>query len=747
MVGLLVMVAGLFAPVDADNLPPPMDGTFGEPAASAQTGQTGRVISGTADPCPAVPIQWSSDSAGECSIEMGACPESPLPSRAGKFLVMSHNYGDIDGVVLFPGFCEERESDIYPAPFNECENQPLSYTTSFGSEVVLVRKSATTPMGESLCRLLTIPMCEAGLHRAHVDVCRAVKRRTWNCPAGSIHRNAFNTCYVLPAGLPTGPHPACGGGRPAFPVLSCEDYVADDYLHDPAAKGCDEYLMQDNPTIGSSAEHWCQFDATLLELECHKVGTHCVEDPSYCLKRASETGGCDAAAAAIVCRELQSDLDRGLAEVGEVLAAGCSPCPILPFRPVPTGPQCRSFRAEPQQPTRETTRNGVRYDMYEVIHRVKQDWDILSYSCTEVFEYGMLPTEIDTCVTWHQARGELCPDPPAGGLHWQTERQSSVALVNSPIVLTIEDVPYRRVRQTNPAVSKFSHGYIFKTQTHEYLHYGSHGEAGLSRVRTWKYRDHHLGDTLTAQIDEECFTWFMPSFRVSAEEIWPDVDADAIRELFGNNSLDWWDALSLDEQQSRTQDRGLEWIDVSDPAAAAQREARRAELTEEADCNSDGRSETSFWCRWTPTRPGYYRLTAGGAWLLKNASLHGWVNNSVRTGIELKLTEELNDPANVDPHYNHNRVLTDLGLTYEEAGFEVDAYGYPTGRLSDPTNTDTFASDELYFGASVLNSGGCQPQDYRITRCGTGTVANYTETEPIGIEVNEIRVRTVAPTR
>ena len=92
------------------------------------------------------------------------------------------------------------------------------------------------------CRLIHPATCTAGQHRADSNTCRAVQRRTWDCPARYIPRNDFNTCYLEPPPPSGTVHPACDTGAPTLIVQSCDAYVGSDYERTPTTVDCLNFL-------------------------------------------------------------------------------------------------------------------------------------------------------------------------------------------------------------------------------------------------------------------------------------------------------------------------------------------------------------------------------------------------------------------------------------------------------------------------------------------------------------------------
>jgi len=150
-----------------------------------------------------------------------------------------------------------------------------------------------------------------------------------------------------------------------------------------------------------------------------------------------------------------------------------------------------------------------------------------------------------------------------------------------------------------------------------------------------------------------------------------------------------------------------------------------------------------IWCRWTPTRSGYYTLTAAGAWLVGRSS------KSIRDAVIPIGAEQyyrdrdpvliaLGDPATRqriqnllrDPLRATRWDAADIGLT-------DDLTDYRPLLLSS-----TVRSDSPY----TLDGPACPSRDLRFYCTGGRIGSNsYTESEPIGIVVHEVRVATRSP--
>ena len=154
-----------------------------------------------------------------------------------------------------------------------------------------------------------------------------------------------------------------------------------------------------------------------------------------------------------------------------------------------------------------------------------------------------------------------------------------------------------------------------------------------------------LGESLIAQNTQsplwaaDCFPVALPAFQLRVQELWPDnaPDRTKILELFGADSLDWWNALSNADKKRRTEGRGLEWWDN---LSNNQREQRVEDLTEIVSCSE----APSSWCRWLPQGRGYFEVALESAWLIESFNRRGWVIPNTRDALDAAL-----DATNTDP--------------------------------------------------------------------------------------------------
>ena len=775
LLGAVLAIAALVSPWESGLLPGPLEDLGGQ-AVAAQPPPPATVIDGTPNNCPATPVLWSpqpgdSDSltAPECILELPACPESPLVN--GQYMRLSvppaglaTEFPDLDalytdaieyplipGMDRYPEFCEERVlRSVDPVVHAAC-TAVTGYTVLSYS-------------GGDGCRLLYPITCAAGLHRDGSATCRAVQRRTWTCAAGYIPRNEFNTCYQAPTYSGT-THPACEAGAPEFLVMDCEAYAAQDFIHNSASIDCATRYLTDTPArhadgtqavsgaptvtlqlnykSGPSSDYWCAFDARYLTVACHRTDITPAEcstaSMALCLKRASATGGCNVIVDTIRCRALEAAFAQQptITTISEVRAQGCAPCLLLPFRSIPS--QCQ-LSPTPLNPYASFTKQ-------ERILSVMDDFAMDLGDCLDV----NTPQDLlnDAACRGHT----VCADPPRGRIDWTSSHFSQLAVINSPILVQFLDVPldsrsapqlYYRYGRANPIARGYDRA----------PHY-TDASGNDPRFRTFSEVDPSTQhSSVDVMIRAECRVNADPYFDVVIEELWPDNDQTAIRQLFGRDALDWWGSLSSAERDRRTLSRGLSLL--STPPTATELATRSAQLTTQIHCDlADGRA-----CRWMPTRPGFYRLRGVGAWLINISGRRQWgvnrwpdylyqLNDHLQTVASPENTFCItrrhwhDSPENDRRMEDKDCIRRDLEHTGITTPSEVGLLNDLSGVLSHSFD------DAVLFNEDHAATAACRAWDFRVSCTGGGLggygTGNYTETEPIGILVHEVRVGTVMP--
>ena len=166
---------------------------------------------------------------------------------------------------------------------------------------------------------------------------------------------------------------------------------------------------------------------------------------------------------------------------------------------------------------------------------------------------------------------------------------------------------------------------------------------------------------------------------------------------------------------------------------------RRAGLTVQIQCvRNDSRV-----CDWTPSRPGYFKLTAAGAWRMARAGMRSWWNAYDLRNVNEALTNRtIRDKT--------RELVTQQGLTPQQVGIE-DSYSGVLGLAStcgtgdpawDPPNCPALGDGPSLFDEEHAPVSSCPNIDQRV-RCSSSDSYNYTETEPVGVIVHEIQTRTV----
>ena len=729
LLGAALVIAGILVPLEPAALPAPLENLAPDPAALAQEAP---IVNGDAEDCPEGSSE--SPSGAECIRETPACLSPAMPGD--EVLRLSVGYDPDLDLYEYPGFCEHRTFRL---------DDEDSYQCVFRGGFIVWEEPVQRVIEEEtkddhVCRIMQPAACDVGI-RVSSTTCRAVERRTWQCEGGYKPTNAFNTCYKA-RDRPAGEHPACRGGAPDLVALRCDEYVGNDFVLSPGSP--DWACASKFPTTGRatdklrdttggvSSKHWCEFDSSLLKVVCHDPNPpeeDCAPTPAVCIKRASETGGCKAIADTIRCRAHQSvyrtvlaeykmgeeTKDRVQMEVSTVRSEGCEPCALLPFRSVPE--DCPADLLEDLP-------SGSSPSLYDHIHRLELDFLIQASECARNEDGNLL-----TLLTRPECLGrQPCADPPRGRLSWTSTHSSRLAIVNSPVILNVLDFPpeeplirqvvYRSARIERPGQRYLPHPERPGGESDNLMHLYQNiprGDAELDSVSGFgsKYG--------------ECAVRGAPLFKVRIEELWPDNPEHhaEILNLFGAHALAWWDeGLSEEERKLRTAARGLAWWD--EDLSDEDRELRGASLTQELVC----KQILPVWCRWSPTRSGYYKLTGAAAWIIEQ-----WQGSPRFAILDPKardLEDHLEDPDN---RAALQELLDELRLDAEDVGlYDSLEKLLPRSHLS---------SDVIY--ASPEEQFACPVRDLRID-CGSSTDAgNYTETEPIGIMVHELRVVTRTP--
>ncbi len=715
LLGAVLLLAILVAPLQPGLLPGPAERLASESQAHAQN-RSPFVVDGEPLDCDA---GWTPDG-NLCRFHGPACPSSPYNDirrargEAPQQMQASTDFTETS----YPEFCEERVNDSDLEMYNHCVSLTGFAVIRAGTE----------------CWTLQLRTCEVGL-QVSLDWCRAETRRSWTCPDDTIPRNEFPTCYVVQTTAP--PSQVCAGGAPELRLVSCEDYIGTDFIDSVM---CDVYgngFVWEMSAVSNN--YWCAYNASFFDTACHSPPP-CAVSPAVCLKRASGTGGCDGIARAVLCRNQQSDY---LAQAEPVLAnsdppqsdlldlaqtadamrsQGCEPCQALPFEPIPD--HCPDDLTD--DPAYNTLFRTQRSSIHRQIIESEQD----------------SPADVP------------CGRPPTGIPAWTSTHSSGVAVVNSPVVVQVRGVPVGFRPAPPPKYGESDGLNVFRDliELDRLRSWAvSPGVAGTpsdsSLLRTYQIRD--PGDDFSGAHDLgneswDCVVEGLPAFTLFVEELWPDKDEGAIRSLFGTVSLDWWDAMSEDEQHRRTEHRGLGyWPDLT----AEARRLRNEALSTHVECNAE--QGEAAWCTWTPRRSGYFRLKVGGAWIVHAREDRSWKSASQLRQLR-RTVRNLDDAGRSRVRAN----LATLGWGPEALGLNNALTDIlPTGpddTLTDDIDNDVLERnpDHLYWLPGDQHRFGGWDLRVRFTESRVfAQGAMYTETQTFGIQVHEVRVRTVASSR
>ena len=727
VVGVLLVLVGLLAPQWA---PPPLDSE----QAAAQRPPS--VVDGTPSGCPS---GWTAD-IDVCRVQQPACPSDPFyPTQ------------QMQPSTEFPEFCEVTvDAAVDRASYDLCAVDPAPGGIA---GFAVIEDPAT-------CRALTLRTCEVGT-RIDSAWCQGTIRRSWACPQpNAVSRNEFNTCYIVPSGLSLIPHPACGAGAPDLVVIECAVYVGTDFIEPPNAVLCGSYDTGIGPSLAASPNgYWCTFDTALLNAACHSAvppAGLCGASTAMCLKRGSGTGGCAGIARTIRCRghqhryqtrHIAALVDNTIDHAEEtalgqhadsVRADGCEPCQTLPFEQIPR--HCPDDTYQPARP---------RYPRVYQFQATQQRSDIVTRdrACHHLNSWDPDITMVNPdnpaldCSTATPRCGSLPPGNPV----WSSTHFSGLAVTNSSVVVRLHDAPSTYRTDSSFNVRSLARGQISWDQS-EFPEFPGTGPAATREsVRSFSLppagyttdSPRYLGN-----VSDECIPTTLPMYRLTMQELWPDRPADetAILSLFGTDALGWWNDLAsvTGAQQRRTEARGLVWWPNATPAEQAEREDV---LDTKVDCNAS--QDVEVWCRWSPARPGYYRLFVGGGWLMDVGGARGW-----RTQAQLQsLSDEVTGltPSQKD---KVNESLEELGCGPDRASDPSCGLSpVAIGLLADLSDIIWPSGDPEELYRLVGDSHKHKGMDLRVNYNDFGSTTKYTETAYFGVQVHEVRVRTVKPTR
>ena len=717
LLGAVLLLAILVAPLQPGLLPGPAERLASESQAHAQN-RSPFVVDGEPLDCDA---GWTPDG-NLCRFDGPACPSSPYNDirrargEAPQQMQASTDFTETS----YPEFCEERVNDSDLEMYNHC----VSLT---GFAVI---------RAETECRTLQLRTCEVGL-QVSLDWCRAETRRSWTCPDDTIPRNEFPTCYVVQTTAP--PSQVCAGGAPELRLVSCEDYIGTDFIDsvmcDVYGNGFDlgdvrslqqrllvrvqrvvpRYRVPQPPSLRGLAGRVPQARQRNRRLRRHRPSRPCAATSSRTTWHRPNPCWPTPTPHSQTCSTLLRQR---------------TPCAC---RGASRARLCRSSRFQITAPTTAQTIPPT----------------------TPSPAYNARPSTARSSRVSRTLRPDVpCGRPPTGVPAWTSTHSSGVAVVSSPVVVQVRGVPVSFRPAPPPKYGESDGLNVFRDliELDRLRSWAvSPGVAGTpsdsSLLRTYQIRD--PGDDFSGAHDLgneswDCVVEGLPAFTLFVEELWPDKDEGAIRSLFGTVSLDWWDAMSEDEQHRRTEHRGLGyWPDLT----AEARRLRNEALSTHVECNAE--QGEAAWCTWTPRRSGYFRLKVGGAWIVHAREDRVWKSASQLRQLR-HTVRNLDDAGRRRVRSN----LATLGWGPEVLGLNNALTDIlPTGpddTLTEDIDNDVLERDpdHLYWLPGDQHRFGGWDLRVRFTESRVfAQGAMYTETQTFGIQVHEVRVRTVASSR
>ena len=491
-------------------------------------------------------------------------------------------------------------------------------------------------------------------------------------------------------------------------------------------------------------EYWCIYDTRWLRLDCHQSSsTTCpnTESLKLCLKRTSKIGGCHAVAAAVKCRDVQADIIDGIRSSTDAYDQYCTPCVVLPFSDSPTRRLSNSCPesyhvglAVPTDPHDQVLQTAL--DMHEAgIIDISDDFEADDANCEAVVNHVSDPnnspayttSELDNC-----KQTPKCMDPPRGRLTWKSTHSTQVALAGADVIVSLADMPHTADADAiDAAFVEFNKAQVQEGDWRSAYLRLDDGAGGFTAADYWgplvplvqigqasdrygnplhvyrhRFGAGHRDGTLGHNADEivrssnepdqtrsytsvggmtggwQCALKQRPHFRLSAQPLWPDLDEAEIRELFGDDSLDWWSKLGDDEKAAFSRANGFMYVDLATTSTAdriaEQRRRQSAPMAESVPCSwSD-----LIWCRWSPRQRGYYRLEATGAWLMHRSQIERLDTSYIGSNVDVMMQYGLGHINGRPPH---------------------------VGQLCKPTTTPSSPQDDWYVEETGNTTGGGDP--------------------------------------
>lgn len=226
----------------------------------------------------------------------------------------------------------------------------------------------------------------------------------------------------------------------------------------------------------------------------------------------------------------------------------------------------------------------------------------------------------------------------------------------------------------------------------------------------------------------DCFPVELPAFQLRIRELWPDnaEDRASILQLFGDDSLSWWNSLTDTEKERRTEGRGLKWWD---DLTSDQRESRVASLTEVITCSAAPQP----WCRWIPRGRGYFEVSMESAWVIEKFDRRAWEIPSRMVLLDRQLSD-----ANTDI-VERTVVRQSVRETYERIARTISGLNFTDEQL---TQIARFAGDiRTWLNANVPTKDPAYDPAYNVPSLVYSRYSNFTDslTDDFAWDTHEAR--------
>ncbi|WP_419840309.1 hypothetical protein [Candidatus Poriferisodalis sp.] len=562
-------------------------------------------------------------------------------------------------------------------------------------------------------------------------------------------------------------------------ATACEEFDQRHHMAHPTAEPpLDTFFAAANA-------HWCTYGVMHVHLKCERSNPSDPDcDPqrtAVCIMRSSDIGGCDGVAHRMICSDLQAAYEtaRGQSPLDQLAVErtlrrlrenDCRPCVFLPFSdapvcnphglaptPVPSAIgkatagdvrveavdfQLFAWDLDPKNRGAEANRRYYFVDDSAIFARFARmsytDHSLCNHWRKQMEkdmkngrrpDYSKYPSNDPTDPTfrYHTLHDEckqlLCSSPTVGRVDWRSEHMSGLAVIGTPLIMTIDDIPLRTqtirfVDRNIPGGNKIdNHGSgefsTLKPEKRKFLvRYdpvtGSEPLLFTREVSDISEPSHSINDAYSNRVEcslrdptngqragdkrrnVENVSWYddgdIPEFGLLITELWPDIDAAEIERLFGGDSLAWWANMLEPDRRRASEARGYVYIDMdasSEAEVTAERSRRNWVRIEEIPCEGTvprSQASSALRCRWTPRRSGFYSVQAAGVWRLRIHEFEQFVKNP-NGGERLRLLEP-------DERASLDRLLAYDGSDKDTDGLDLDDMCSPSSELERSRDRD-----------------------------------------------------------